>query len=360
MIYKQQKTMRKYVFFGSDIFRHSLYGNNHPLNIARVWPVIDICRAEGWLHDADYEEVPPASRTLLSRFHDPDYIEALWQAEKDQDLPEEMKDRFNIARASNPIFKEVYKRPATAAHASYLGAHYLVGGKAQIVFNPSGGTHHGQRGRANGFCFVNDPAIALQTMRQMTDAPITYLDIDAHHCDGVQDWHAHDPETQVISIHQDGLWPRTGTRGDRGGGNAHNLPLPEGSDDSALHDVMAQQIMPLIAAHQPQYIVLQAGADGHRDDPQSKLAYSLNGYWRAIEMVLGFGLPTLVLGGGGYNPYVTARAWAGIWALIGGISPYKLVLSQASNSILKGLSWHHRLGQPPASHWLTHLGDPQI
>ena len=352
--------MRKYVFFGSDIFRQSVYGTGHPLNIARVWPVIDICRAEGWLHDADYEEVPPASRTLLSRFHDPDYIEALWQAEKDQDLPEEMKDRFNIARASNPIFKEVYKRPATAAHASYLGAHYLVGGKAEIVFNPSGGTHHGQRGRANGFCFVNDPAIALQAMRQMTDAPITYLDIDAHHCDGVQDWHAHDLATQLISIHQDGLWPRTGTKGDRGGGNAYNLPLQEGSDDSALHDVMAQKIMPLITAHQPQYIVLQAGADGHRDDPQSKLAYSLNGYWRAIEMVLGLGLPTLVLGGGGYNPYVTARAWAGIWALISGISPYELVLSQASNSILKGLSWHHRLGRSPASHWLTHLGDPHI
>ena len=350
--------MQKSVFFGSDIFRQSVYGDNHPLNIARVWPAIDICRAEGWLDNADYVAVPPASKALLSRFHDNAYIEALWQAETDQDLPDRLKDRFAIGRNSNPIFKEVYRRPATAAHASYLGARYLLAGTADIVFNPSGGTHHGQKSYANGFCFVNDPAIALQELCSHTSAPVTYLDIDAHHCDGVQDWHKDTANLQILSIHQSDLWPRTGQQGDRGGGNAHNFTLREGSDDNALLSVMHDKIMPLIASHAPSYIVLQAGADGHRDDPQSKLVYSLQGYWRAIEMVLSLSLPTLVLGGGGYNPYVTAKAWAGIWALICGHNPFDSPLSEASRNILSGLSWHHRLGRNPPAHWFSSLGDP--
>ena len=85
--------MGKFVFFGSDIFRHSVYGDNHPLNIARVWPVIDICRAEGWLSDADYQDIAPASKQVLSAFHDACYVEALWAAERDQSLPEYDKDR---------------------------------------------------------------------------------------------------------------------------------------------------------------------------------------------------------------------------------------------------------------------------
>ena len=350
--------MGKFVFFGSDIFRHSVYGDNHPLNIARVWPVIDICRAEGWLSDADYQDIAPASKQVLSAFHDACYVEALWAAERDQSLPEYDKDRFQIGRSSNPIFAEVYKRPATAANASLIGTHYLMSGRADIVFNPSGGTHHGQRGRASGFCFVNDPAIALQSLAS-TRTAITYLDIDAHHCDGVQTWHEATDQLQIISVHQQGLWPRTGQEDDKGGGNAHNFTLPEGAGDEALDAVMHKHIIPLIKRHQPAYLVLQAGADGHRDDPQSKLAYSLQGYWRAIEMALCLDVPTLVLGGGGYNPYVTAKAWAGIWALIAGHSPYEHMLSEPSRDTLKGLSWHHRLGRNPPPHWFTHLGDPR-
>ena len=351
-------TMGNFVFFGSDIFRHSVYGDNHPLNIARVWPVIDICRAEGWLSDATYHEIAPATKQVLSSFHDAAYIEALWMAERDQALSEEQKDRFQIGRASNPIFAEVYKRPATAANASLIGSQYLMTGKADIVFNPSGGTHHGQKARASGFCFVNDPAIALQSLAS-SGAAITYLDIDAHHCDGVQTWHAATKQLQIISVHQQGLWPRTGQESDKGGGNAHNFTLPEGADDQALAAVMENKIIPLIKAHQPAYLVLQAGADGHKDDPQSKLGYSLQGYWRMIELALSLGVPTLVLGGGGYNPYITAKAWAGIWALIVGASPYDHILSEASRDILNGLSWHHRLGRNPPPHWFTHLGDPR-
>ena len=349
--------MRKYVFFGSDIFRQSVYGTGHPLNIARVWPVIDICRAQGWLDDDSYQEVLPASPALLSQYHDPDYVEALLDAERDQSLPEEMRTRFNIGQSSNPIFPEIYKRPATAAHASILAADMLASGQATHLFNPSGGTHHGRRAMAYGFCFVNDPAIAIARLREKTSKPITYLDIDAHHCDGVQDWHADTPNLQLISLHQQDIWPRTGNADDTGGGNAINYPLAKQATDRQFLSLMQTEILPKIKAFSPSYIIIQAGADGHRHDPQSKLNYSLDGYWQAVRLALSLDIPSLVLGGGGYNPYITAKAWAGLWALIIGKNPSHETLCEEAKSVLRGLTWHHRLGRDKPAHWTEEFGD---
>ena len=351
------QTMRKKVFFGSDIFRQSVYGKGHPLNIARVWPVIDICRYQGWLADDEYYEVSPATPSLLSLFHDSDYIAALCEAEAKQDLSPASRARYNIGQSGNPIFAEIYRRPATAAHASYLGAQWLVEGRAHHVFNPSGGTHHGRRHQAYGFCFVNDPAIAIEAIRQKTTAPICYVDIDAHHCDGVQDWHQDTANLRLISVHQEGLWPRTGHADDKGGGNASNYTLPSGAGDAALRALIEQHILPEIKAFQPSFLIIQAGADGHKDDPQSKLSYHLQGYWQSVADLLALDVPTMVLGGGGYNPVITAKAWAGLWALIQNKDPMNVTLSEASLRLLKGLEWHHRLGRNPPEHWFERFGD---
>ena len=344
-------------FLGSDIFRQSFYGHQHPLNIARVWPVIDLLRYENALLDVHYHDVPIASRDELSRYHDTGYVDALYQAQIEQALPETLRDKYNIGKGANPIFKEVYDRPATAAKASMMGAKMLVEGTADYVFNPSGGTHHGQKDKAFGFCFVNDPAIALMTMRQLTDKKILYLDIDAHHCDGVQDWLSHDENMRIISIHQKGSWPRTGADDDRGKGNARNYNLNEGSGDNQLLSLVKNNVMTEIENFNPDYIIIQAGADGHKFDPQSRLDYSLQGYWQAIETILGLRLPTMILGGGGYNPYITAKAWSGIWCLLRNISPYQKSLNERSQELLKGLDWFHRLGRNPPESWFTHLYD---
>ena len=349
---------KRSVFFGSDIFRNSVYGSNHPLNIARVWPVVDLCKAEGWLVDDDYISIPVASIAELSRYHDPDYVKALFQAEQNQALPDELRNKYHIGKGANPIFKEVYSRPATAAKASIMAAEWLAMNKADIIFSPSGGTHHGQKNKANGFCFVNDPVCGLLTLRQFTDKRILYFDIDAHHCDGVQDWLSEDDDLRIISIHQDDLWPRTGGESDRGGGNARNFLLPKGANDDDLSALLNGVVRDEINRFSPDYIIMQAGADGHVSDPQSKLSYSLNGYWQAIEFIISFDKPSLFLGGGGYNPYITAKAWSGIWALIKGISPYEKTLSEASQKLLMGLDWQHRLARNAPSHWFTELGDP--
>ncbi|MBT5574058.1 acetoin utilization protein AcuC [Alphaproteobacteria bacterium] len=345
------------IFLGSDIFRGSGYGKGHPLNIPRVWPVIDICKAQGWLGEDQFESVPPATMQELTCFHTEEYIQALLDAEANQFIDIKRSERHKIGTHSNPIYPEIYRRPATAAKASLTAASYLISGKYKRIFNPSGGTHHGFPDAANGFCFVNDPAIALTTLYNNTSDKIAYIDIDAHHPDGVQNHFSHLQRIKLFSIHEEDRWPRTGRKGDVGAGNARNYPISRGAKDTDLLSVMCNNILPELLEFAPEYIVLQAGADGLVEDPQSGLCYSNHGYWRAVSMILELEIPILVLGGGGYNPYTTARAWAGVWALIIGQNPHVAECVAESKAVLESLYFPHRLGKNIPGRWVSRLYD---
>ena len=344
-------------FLGSDIFRGSVYGKGHPLNIARVWPVQDICSALGWLKDDQFIRVAPASSDELHLFHTAQYVQALKDAEQTGMLDSLRMERHRIGRDSNPIFPQIFSRPATAAKASILGMEMLISGRADVIFNPSGGTHHGMPDRANGFCFVNDPALAIRKALSLGVQKLAYIDIDAHHADGVQEHLSHHSELLIMSVHERNRWPRTGADGDIGGGAARNYTLDRGAGDEELLDICHRQIMPELTSFSPDYIILQAGCDGLADDPQSGLCFSNLGYWQAVRSFLDMEIPCLVLGGGGYNPYTTARAWAGIWGIIAGFSPEQTDLNPAASEVLKQLQWEHRLGRNPPAGWFTHLAD---
>ena len=349
--------MMKVCFLGSDIFRGSVYGRGHPLNIARVWPVMDICHALGWIEAGEYQPIAPAMPDALQLFHTPDYVSALLEAEKHQKISDEKMQRHRIGLDNNPIFPQVYSRPATAAAASMYGAQLLLAGQKHIVFNPSGGTHHGMPDRANGFCFVNDPALAILTLIQGGAGRVAYIDIDAHHADGVEAHLSADPRIRLWSIHEENRWPRTGTPHDKGGGQAQNYTLPRGADDIALLEIVNLHILPDLVQFDPEFIILQAGCDGLLDDPQSGLAYSNHGYWQAAEQILGLERPSLVLGGGGYNPFTTARAWAGLWGLIKKKNPYQTKANTEVRQILSSLEWHHRRARQIPEQWTGQLFD---
>ena len=345
------------IFLGSDIFRGSVYGRGHPLNIARVWPVIDISRHLGWLDDRHYVDVPPASAEQLHLFHSPDYVQALLDAEANQCLDEPRAERHRIGRDNNPIFPQVYSRPATAAHASLIGADLLLSQQAGIVFNPSGGTHHGFPDRANGFCFVNDPVLGLLRLKQGGAEKIAYIDIDAHHPDGVEASLSSDPVFRLFSIHEENRWPRTGQNGSRGGGYARNFTLNRGASDSDFLRICEGCILPELDEFCPDVLVLQAGCDGLSEDPQSGLCLTNHGYWAAVRMFLDMGLPSLILGGGGYNPFTTARAWTGVWGIIAGQHPETTLLPEASRQLLTSLDWAHRRNRTPNPQWFDRLYD---
>lgn len=344
------------IFIGSDVYRGSSYGRWHPLAVPRVPQVMDLCRALGWLPAAQYRTSPRAKPEGLMLWHTPDYVTALQAAEKDQQVSDAVKDRHNIGTTANPIFGEMFRRPATGVGGVLLAAALLRQGG--VVHAPGGGTHHGFPDRANGFCYFNDPVLAILGLKAQGCARVAYVDIDAHHCDGVEFAFQDDPSVMLISTHEENRWPRTGALDDRGCGNVVNLPLPRGLNDDEMALIRDDVILRKLAEFRPDAIVLQCGADALDEDPMSRLALSNNAHV-SIALALRAASPRLmVLGGGGYNPWSVGRLWTRIWGALAGQAVQDTLPANAS-AVLRRLEWTGlRARRPVAPHWLTTLKDP--
>ena len=344
-------------FIGSGIYRGSSYGPWHPLRIPRVPTVIDLARALGWLPPGRYVTSPRARPAALTAFHTPAYVAALMEAEARQEVSDEVRRRHGLGTPSNPVFPEMFRRPATAVGGSILAGELVAGGGA--AFNPGGGTHHGFPDRAAGFCYFNDPVFAILSLRARGLRRVAYIDIDAHHPDGVAAAFDADPEVLLVSLHEAGRWPRTGAEGDRGdAGSQWNLPLVSGASDTDARAVLGEIVGPLVAAFRPEAVVLQCGADAVTEDPQSRLCWSNRVHLAALALLRPLAPRLVLLGGGGYNPWSVARCWTALWgALSGKELPDRL--PPAASAVLSALRWdgQARVTVPPAE-WTETLVDP--
>ena len=362
---------RRTLYIGSEIYRHSSFGGLHPLSIARVSVATDLCRAMGWLDDDAYRTSPMAEAHEVLRFHDAAYVEALHRAECEQAVNEATRARFRLGVGDNPVYPEMYRRPMTGAGGLMFAARLTASGEAAVVHCPGGGTHHGRPDRAAGFCFLNDVVLALQVWRELGLRRIVYVDIDAHHGDGVQDAFDDDPLVLTLSIHEAMRWPLrkqalgadprgSGLASDRAGGAARNFPVPAGLNDSEMRVLIDQAVLPLLGAHEPQAIFLQCGADALEEDPLSRLALSNNAHMEVAGRLRAFaaarGIPLIVSGGGGYNPYSTGRCWACVWATLNEIEIADRA-TPAAETVLRGLHYPRAAGRNPPLHWLTTLRD---
>ena len=332
------------VFIGSEIYRGSSYGTHHPLAIPRVPTVIDLSRALGWLPRAQYRTSPRAKPAALQSFHTPDYIAALQDAERTGAVDPATRARHQIGTLSNPVFPEIFRRPATSAGGSLLAAELIARGG--VVYNPGGGTHHGMPDHAGGFCYLNDPVLAIKALLAQGLTRIAYVDIDAHHCDGVAAAFHGDPRILMVSTHEERRWPFTGGLEDRAGAQAINLPLPRATNDSGFAMALHEVILPAVADMRPEAVVLQCGADAVTEDPLSRLEMSNNAHWACVAALRTMAPRLLVLGGGGYNPWTVGRLWTGVWATLNGHEIPDRLPEQA-RAVLAGLSWRRRRGERP-------------
>ena len=321
--------------------------------------VIDLCRALGWLPDTVYIDSPVATPAQLARFHEPAYIDALQRAEATQRVGADIRRRHHLGAKGNPVHGKVFSRPATACGATLAAAAMLLDGGA-VVHSPAGGTHHGRPDRASGFCYLNDPVLGILALLDGGLDRVAYVDVDAHHCDGVEDAMAGEGRVLTISTHECGRWPNSGltSRYDRrtGGGGAINLSVPSGFNDSGMDLLIDQVVLPALDRFRPQAVILQCGADGLLEDPLSNLALSNRAIWDVVHAVRPLAPRLLVLGGGGYNPWAVGRCWTGIWALLNDIEIPNRLPALAEN-VLRGVTWSRSAGRNPPDHWFTTLAD---
>lgn len=341
-------------FVGHDIYRQAAYGRLHPLMIPRVESVVDMIRALGWFEPGEYVTSPRASTDELEWFHTRDYVAALRAATKAGAVDFATRERFAIGTMENPLFAGVFERASTAVGGSMLAAEIALTGR--VAFHPAGGTHHGRRDRASGFCYFNDPVFAILRLLRAGVESVLYVDLDAHHGDGVQDAMMDNPRVHTISIHEAGRWPHTGAADDIGGGRAVNLPVPKGFHDTELELLVGDVVLPLVDRIAPEALVLTCGADALAGDPLASMALTNVALWDAIERIVAVVPRAVVLGGGGYNPWTLARYWTGIWARLSRRAiPDRL--PELASELLRGLSCDLIDDEDVDPLWITTLAD---
>lgn len=342
-------------FISSDVYREVGYPTNHPLAIARIGSVLTLCDLLGWLTPDTIIDSPEASRAQLTAFHSPDYIEALWQADISGHVPPEVRLRYNLGTLENPVFPGLFRRAALSVGGSVLAAERAALGG--VAYHPAGGTHHGMRDRASGFCYFNDPVFAIQTLLNLGKRRVLYVDLDAHHGDGVEAAFTGDPQVRLISVHEENRWPGTGRLDDRGTGNARNLAVPKAMNDSEMAVLMAKAVLPLAREFVPDAVVITCGADALAGDPLSSLALSNGCLLDAVMALVALSPASVVLGGGGYNPWTVARLWTGLWGRLAG-HDLPGMLPEAAQAFLRGLACDLVDADEVRPEWTRSLIDP--
>ena len=342
------------LFVTSDFCRRPGFGRHHPLSIARVSAVLELCGALGWLDERCSRMSRVATLPELKSFHAPAYVDALRESDAAGRVEPAVRERYGFGNFENPLFAGVFERAATAVGGSILAAELALEGR--VAFHPAGGTHHGRRDRASGFCYFNDPVFAIRRLLEAGVARVLYVDLDAHHGDGVQEAFLDEPRVRMVSIHEQGRWPYTGAADDCGHGFARNLPVPAGFNDSELRFLLEAVVLPLATAFAPEAVVVTCGTDALAGDPLPGMALSNVALWDAVERLIGDTVPAVVLGGGGYNPWTLARCWTGLWGRLSG-REVLMELPVAAQSILRSLECDLVDDEDVEASWLATLVD---
>ena len=304
--------------------RHQLR-SDHPMRPVRLRYTYELLESFGAFDQTDSLLVPPrpATEAELMTLHSQEYIAAVRSF--GLGLSGYEPGRFNFSlQGDNPYYRGMYDAACLSTGASLVAAELVADGKVDVAFNISGGLHHAAAGHASGFCVFNDPAVAINYLLER-GMRVAYVDIDAHHGDGVQEAFYEDDRVLTISIHESGryLFPGTGFVSEIGSGTgvgySVNLPLYPYTDDETYIEVFRDAVLPLLKAFAPDVLVTQLGIDTYHSDPLTHLQVTTRGFVEAVREFAGMGVPWLAFGGGGYDLSAVARSWALAYGVMLGV-----------------------------------------
>ncbi len=340
---------RSAALVGASHYKKPSYGHNHPLAIPRVSLTLDLIAAYGALDETEWVRSRPASVGELTGFHTRDYVRAVQRAEAFGGVRADDRLRHQLGTVENPYFPGLFYTPALATGGSIQAADKVLSGCN--AFSPAGGMHHAVPDQARGFCYFNDVVLAILRLRS-AGRRVLYLDIDAHHGDGVEAAFWDDPSVMTVSLHMDTSYAypfHGGGLHEEGGphasGLALNVPLPKGTHDAEYRQVFECLWDPILARFRPDAVVLQTGTDALFGDPLGRFALSTAGFLGVVERVVASGIPVLATGGGGYHPLLLARAWTGVWALLSG-RELPVTLPKAASEALRAVGWDEDEDEP--------------
>ncbi len=315
--------MPQAVFIGDETLWAGGHPPGHPLRPGRMrdtWEMLHAYQAFDAPNSRIVSPRPP-SEDELAMFHSREYIEVVRRlSQGEQGLN---SGRFGFGAGDNPVFKGMYESEGLKVGAALVGAELLLKNEADTVFSFAGGLHHAGRDFASGFCVFGDGAVAMHHLANQGKR-VAYIDIDAHHGDGVQAAFYDDDRVLTISFHESGqfLFPGTGFTHELGEGAGQgysvNIPLFPYTDDDTFLWVFDQLMPPLIERFAPDIIFAQLGVDAHWRDPLTHLALTTHGFEGLFQRIHALCPRWLAVGGGGYDRSVVPRAWTLAWGVMSG------------------------------------------
>ena len=292
-----------------------VYREDHPLKPKRLIGVHDTLKRLGAFTRDDARVLAPrdATRAEIERIHAPEYVEAVMRASRD---PDDDYSQWGMAAwQDTPPFEGMHEVSLLTTGGTLVVMEEVLAGRLRVGFNGSGGLHHAMRRRASGFCIYNDPAIVCGLLADR-GMRVAYVDIDAHHGDGVQAAFYETDQVLTISLHETGraLFPGTGFAEERGSGKGAgysiNVALPPYTDGTAYVRAFDAVVPPLIERYRPDVLVTQQGIDSHFDDPLTHLMVSTQAREHVVRRFQSTPVPWVAMGGGGYSLDAVRRAWS--------------------------------------------------
>jgi acetoin utilization protein AcuC len=288
-------------FLGYDL------GGDHPLNPVRLDLTIRLATALGVLEVVEAIVPELAGHADIERVHAPGYLSAV------QAAPTAGWDvGHGLGTADNPVFDRMHEASALVTGGTVDAARAVRAAETQHAVNLAGGLHHAMPAAASGFCVYNDAAVAIAWLLADGVGKVAYVDLDAHHGDGVQAAFFDDPRVLTISLHESGYtaFPGTGFPHERGTGKAEgmavNVALPANTGDAGWLRAFHAVVPPLIRAFEPHVLVTQLGCDSHRLDPLAQLNLSVDAHRHSYSELHALahevaGGRWIAVGGGGYE-----------------------------------------------------------
>jgi acetoin utilization protein AcuC len=317
------------LLYHDDFLKYD-FGGEHALREVRIQLARDLISAYGLLKPgvAEILTPAPADEVALRRVHSVDYLSVV----KDLSVhPKGTSYEHGLGTADNPVFGGMYEAAALQVGATVLACEEVASGRAPRAMSLGGGFHHAMPNKASGFCIFNDLAVGIKTLLEEHGLKrVLYVDVDAHHADGVQAIFYEDPRVLTISLHEDGhyLFPGSGFTDEIGAGPGRgycvNVPLPPYTRDVSYLYAFQEIVPPLARAFRPEVIVSQLGADGHRLDPLTHLMLTTETY-EAVGRFLDelskelCGGRWVATGGGGYEITAVARVWTVLFSEMVGV-----------------------------------------
>lgn len=360
------------------------FGHGHPLRPERFSLAVLLMEHWGLLgndESALADDPPIASETPralviapgryseedLLLIHSSEYVEAVKQAGAN---PRNAQGRYGLGAGDTPAFQGMHEAASLAVAASITALDTVLDDRMQRTFSPAGGLHHALRDRASGFCIYNDCAVAIaRAVHERPGLRLAYVDIDAHHGDGVEAAFARSPDVLTVSIHESGqyLFPGTGAARDigqeEGLGYALNVPLPPGAGPDEMARAFDEVVVPAVRSFAPDAIVAQLGADSHYSDPLTHLENTVSGHVSLVQRIVDLADEVCAgrlaaTGGGGYLPFtVVPRMWGAAMAvLLGRPVPHEVpaVWLEAANAAARAAH------VPESDSRLTYFDEPHV